>query len=145
MGQSIRRSKGCKNISSSARYRGTHARDNKYESPKAETPNWKRGTMTKSSPGTYSNAVKSVVLCRQVLSALDNRVQNTTLQRGKERADSDYNERNFNRTKFPEFQRTSERENMFLIGSSTLKRMSPRKLSTEKDYNKSENYLRGMN
>lgn len=59
-------------------------------------------------------------------------MQNTTLQGNKERTDGDYNDRNFNRTKFPEFQRTSERKNMFLIGSSTLKRMSPRKMSTEK-------------
>lgn len=31
-------------------------RDNTYESSKAETPNRNRGTMTKSSPGTYSVA-----------------------------------------------------------------------------------------
>jgi hypothetical protein len=69
--------------------------------------------------------------------------KNTTLQGNKERTDGDYNDWNFNRTKFPEFQNSSERKNMFLIGSSTLKRMSPRKMSTEKFTTKVKTIRRG--
>ena len=57
----------------------------------------------------------------------ENKITDITIK-----TDSEYFVSKFNCTKFPEFQRTSKRKNMFLIGSSTFKRMSPRKMSTEK-------------
>ncbi|CAC5405105.1 unnamed protein product [Mytilus coruscus] len=43
----------------------------------------------------------------------------------------EYDERKFERPKFPLFQQNNDKKNLFLIGSSTLKRMSARKMTTD--------------
>ncbi|CAC5356137.1 unnamed protein product [Mytilus coruscus] len=52
------------------------------------------------------------------------------MERQRSQINTKYTDREVNST-YPHFLRSSEKKNLFLVGSSTLKKMSPRKMSTE--------------
>ncbi|CAC5420581.1 unnamed protein product [Mytilus coruscus] len=83
-------------------------------------------------PGTYSNAVKSGLQCRTRQSPTPNTPGPFLRQRCEQIPNVEYDERKLERPKFPLFQRNNDKKNLFLIGSSTLKRMSARKMTTDK-------------
>ncbi|CAC5385436.1 rnhA [Mytilus coruscus] len=112
-----------------------------------ETPNRKREgrisdkikQINKTTPGTYSNAVKSglpsssnkpVSLNRTNLGTHHDTQNPTYMERQRSQINTKYTDREVNST-YPHFLRSSEKKNLFLVGSSTLKKMSPRKMSTE--------------
>ncbi|CAC5404243.1 unnamed protein product [Mytilus coruscus] len=99
------------------------------------TPNSKREeknlTTTKMTPGKYSNAVKSGLQCRIRQSSTPNTPGSFLRQRCEQIPNVEYHERELERPKFPLFQRNNDKKNLFLIGSSTLKRMSARKMTTD--------------
>ncbi|CAC5413151.1 rnhA [Mytilus coruscus] len=112
-----------------------------------ETPNRKREgrisdkikQINKTTPGTYSNAVKSglpsssnkpVSLNRTNLGTHHDTQNPTYMERQRSQINTKYTDREVNST-YPHFLRSSEKKNLFLVRSSTLKKMSPRKMSTE--------------
>lgn len=123
-----------------------------------DTPTRKRkdtpSTSTKTAtPGTYSNAVKRGLQYKTRPSSLTDRTGNF-IQKGIQQTpntrrngyqgidipaftDSDERTPNIHNTgrqgtAFPAFTPSNDRKNLFLIGSSTLKRMSARKMSNDK-------------
>ncbi|VDI04165.1 Hypothetical predicted protein [Mytilus galloprovincialis] len=108
-----------------------------------ETPNRKReeriSASNKPTPGTYSNAVRSglpsssnkpVSLNRTNLGNKHNAQSPTYVEKQRSPINTKYTDREVNST-YPHFHRSFDKKNLFLIGSSTLKKMSPRKMSTQ--------------
>ncbi|CAC5401123.1 unnamed protein product [Mytilus coruscus] len=112
-----------------------------------QTPNRKREgrisakikQINKTTPGTYSNAVKSglpsssnkpVSLNRTNIGTHHDTQNPTYMERQRSQINTKYTDCDVNST-YPHFLRSSEKKNLFLVGSSTLKKMSPRKMSTE--------------
>lgn len=79
-------------------------------------------------PGTYTNAVKSVVQCRTRQSSTSNTQGPLFRKRGEQIQNVEHHEREWNRSKLPLFQRNNDKKNMFLIEISTLNRMLDRKI-----------------
>ncbi|CAC5403011.1 unnamed protein product [Mytilus coruscus] len=108
-----------------------------------ETPNRKReeriSATNKTTPGTYSNAVKSglpsssnkpVSLNRTNLGDHHDTQNQTYMEKQRSKINSKYTDCEVNST-YPRFLRSSEKKILFLVLSSTLKKMSPKKMSTE--------------
>ncbi|VDH93656.1 Hypothetical predicted protein [Mytilus galloprovincialis] len=81
-------------------------------------------------PGTYSNAVKSGLQYRTSQSTTPNTPEPFLRQRGEQIPNVQYHVTELERPKYPLFEKNSNKKNLFLIGSSTLKRMSARKMTT---------------